>query len=50
MVPAAHRRVWDFSREGVLRSVEDSLTRMGTDRIDVLLLHDAEDRFGTAPR
>jgi D-threo-aldose 1-dehydrogenase len=51
-VPATHRRVWDFSRDGVLRSVEDSLTRMGTDRIDVLFLHDADagGRFDAALR
>ncbi|MDT0345118.1 aldo/keto reductase [Streptomyces litchfieldiae] len=41
-VPATHRRAWDFSRDGVLRSVEDSLTRLGVDRIDVLFLHDAD--------
>ncbi|WP_031510160.1 aldo/keto reductase [Streptomyces megasporus] len=51
-VPATHRRVWDFSRDGVLRSVEDSLTRMGVDRVDVLFLHDTdvEDRFEAALR
>ncbi|MEV7130527.1 aldo/keto reductase [Streptomyces sp. NPDC093260] len=47
-VPATHRRVWDFSRDGVLRSVEDSLARMGVDRIDVLYLHDAEGHFEAA--
>ncbi|MER5512983.1 aldo/keto reductase [Streptomyces sp. NPDC002766] len=47
-VPATHRRVWDFSRDGVLRSVEDSLERMGVDRIDLLLLHDAEEHFEDA--
>jgi D-threo-aldose 1-dehydrogenase len=47
-VPATHRRVWDFSRDGILRSVEASLTRMGVDRFDVLFLHDAEDHFDTA--
>ncbi|MEU0336649.1 aldo/keto reductase [Streptomyces sp. NPDC006193] len=47
-VPATHRRVWDFTRDGVLRSVEDSLERMGVDRVDLLLLHDAEDRFEEA--
>jgi D-threo-aldose 1-dehydrogenase len=47
-VPAAHRRVWDFSRDGVMRSVEDSLGRMGTDRVDVLFLHDAEEHFEAA--
>ena len=49
-VPATHRRVWDFSREGVMRSVGDSLDRMGTGRIDVLFLHDAEHHFETALR
>jgi D-threo-aldose 1-dehydrogenase len=47
-VPATHRRVWDFTRDGIFRSVEDSLTRMGVDRIDVLSLHDAEERFDDA--
>ena len=49
-VPATHRRVWDFSRDGVRRSVEDSLTRMGVDRIDMLFLHDAEEHFEAALR
>jgi D-threo-aldose 1-dehydrogenase len=49
-VPATHRRVWDFSREGVVRSVGDSLDRMGVDHIDVLFLHDAEDHFESALR
>ncbi|GAA2816576.1 aldo/keto reductase [Nonomuraea rubra] len=49
-VPATHRRVWDFSRDGIRRSVEDSLTRMGVDRFDVLFLHDAEEHFEAALR
>ncbi|MDG9700697.1 aldo/keto reductase [Streptomyces sp. DH37] len=49
-VPATHRRVRDFSRDGVLRSVEDSLARMGADRVDVLFLHDAEEGFEDALR
>ncbi|MCM2579079.1 aldo/keto reductase [Streptomyces meridianus] len=49
-VPATHRRVWDFSRDGVRRSLQESLDRMGTDRVDVLLLHDAEEHFETALR
>jgi D-threo-aldose 1-dehydrogenase len=40
--------VWDFSRDGVLRSVEASLARMGVDRVDVLFLHDAEEHFEAA--
>jgi D-threo-aldose 1-dehydrogenase len=42
-VPATHRRVWDFSRDGVLRSVEASLGRLGLDRIDLVLIHDPDD-------
>lgn len=41
-VPADHRRVWDFSASGVRRSLEDSLGRLGLDRVDVLYLHDVE--------
>jgi len=32
--------VFDYSYEGVMRSYEDSLQRLGVARIDVLLLHD----------
>lgn len=41
-VAADHRRVWDFSADGVRRSVEESLLRMGLDRLDVVYLHDPE--------
>lgn len=47
-VPAAHRRVWDFSRDGVRRSVDESLTRLGLDRIDMLFLHDPDDHWQQA--
>ena len=49
-VPAAYRRVWDFTRDGVRRSVEDSLKRTGLDAFDVLYLHDAEGHFEDALR
>jgi D-threo-aldose 1-dehydrogenase len=49
-VPATHRRVWDFTRDGIRRSVADSLERMGMDRIDILYLHDAEKHFDDALR
>ncbi len=49
-VPATHRRVWDFSRDGIRRSVEESLDRMGVDRFDTLFLHDAEPHFDAALR
>ena len=41
-VPADFRRVWDFSEDGIRRSLEDSLVRLGLDRVDVLYLHDVE--------
>jgi D-threo-aldose 1-dehydrogenase len=36
-------RDWDFSAAGVRRSIEESLTRLGLDRVDVALLHDPDD-------
>ena len=33
---------FDYSRDGVLRSIEDSLKRLGMDRIDILLVHDPD--------
>ncbi|MEY9947425.1 aldo/keto reductase [Kitasatospora sp. GAS1066B] len=42
-VPATHRRRWDFSADGVRRSIEASLTRLGLDRIDLVYLHDPDD-------
>jgi D-threo-aldose 1-dehydrogenase len=47
-VPATTKRVWDFSRDGILRSVEESLTRLGLDRVDILYLHDADNHFDEA--
>ncbi|WP_370154242.1 aldo/keto reductase [Streptacidiphilus sp. EB129] len=41
-VPATHDRVWDFSASGVRTAVEDSLVRLGLDRIDVVYLHDPD--------
>ncbi|MCX4854405.1 aldo/keto reductase [Streptomyces canus] len=49
-VPATHRRVWDFSADGVLRSLEASLERLGVDRVDVVLLHDPDDHAEQALR
>jgi len=47
-VPATHRRLFDFSRDAVLRSVEESLGRLGLDRIDILYLHDPDDHWTEA--
>jgi len=42
------RRRWDFSRDGVLQSIEDSLRRIGTDRLDVVFVHDPDDHYEEA--
>jgi D-threo-aldose 1-dehydrogenase len=34
--------VFDFSYDGVLRSVEESLTRLGLERVDILYIHDPD--------
>lgn len=47
-VPADHVREWDFSADGVRRSLESSLDRLGLDRIDVVLLHDPDDHWRQA--
>ncbi|GAB2761602.1 aldo/keto reductase [Streptomyces bullii] len=42
-VPATHRRVWDFSADGVRRTLEASLERLGLARVDVVYLHDPDE-------
>jgi D-threo-aldose 1-dehydrogenase len=42
------RPVFDFSYDGVMRSVDESLGRLGLDRVDVLLVHDPDDHFDDA--
>jgi len=47
-VPAAFRRTWDFSRDGILRSLDASLDRLGLDRIDIVYLHDPDEHWAAA--
>ena len=47
-VPAAWRRVWDFSRDGVRRCLEESLERLGLDSVDIVFLHDPDDHWEQA--
>ncbi|MEW9518593.1 aldo/keto reductase [Streptomyces tubercidicus] len=51
-VPATYRRAWDFSAYGVRSSIEDSLIRLGLDRVDIVYLHDPDEHeqqaFGSA--
>jgi len=43
-------RVRDYSRDGVRRSLGDSLDRLGLDRVDLVHVHDAEDHLDQAIR
>ena len=36
------RCAFDYSRDGTLRSVDESLARLGTDRLDIVLIHDID--------
>jgi D-threo-aldose 1-dehydrogenase len=38
----SRREVYDYSRDGVMRSFEASLERLGVDRIDILFAHDLD--------
>ena len=40
--------VFDYSRDGVLRSFESSLERLGLERIDILHIHDPDDHYQAA--
>ncbi|MGH2871807.1 MAG: aldo/keto reductase [Solirubrobacteraceae bacterium] len=47
-VPDDLVRVRSYSRDGVLRSIESSLERLGLDRIDIVYVHDPEDYMDAA--
>ena len=47
-VEATHRRVWNFTRDGVLRSLSDSLRRLRMDRMDIVYIHDPDAHLGEA--
>jgi len=40
--------VFDYSYDGVMTSVEESLARLGLDRIDLLYIHDPDDHYREA--
>jgi D-threo-aldose 1-dehydrogenase len=42
VVPADVERVWDFTPDGVRRSLEESLERLGLDSVDIVFAHDPE--------
>jgi D-threo-aldose 1-dehydrogenase len=39
---------FDFSRDGVLRSLDESLQRLGLDYVDILLVHDPDEHYEQA--
>ena len=41
--------VFDYSRDAILRSIEESLQRLKTDRIDILLIHDPDEGISIQP-
>jgi D-threo-aldose 1-dehydrogenase len=47
-VAATLHRVRDYSADGVRRSIEASLERLGLDRIDIVLIHDPDDHADEA--
>jgi D-threo-aldose 1-dehydrogenase len=44
-----YRQVMDFSREAILRGIEESLQRLQTGHIDILLMHDPDESITTDP-
>lgn len=43
------RAEFDYSRDGVLRSIEGTLKRLGTDHVDMLAIHDPDEALHFAP-
>ena len=37
-----YRQRWDYSRAGTLRSIDDSLQRLGLSRLDIVYIHDID--------
>jgi D-threo-aldose 1-dehydrogenase len=46
--PAAEAPRWDFSFDGTVRSLEESLDRLGLDRVDILHIHDPDAHYDEA--
>src|SRR5208337_1318945 len=43
--PLPHRLQFDYSFDGVIRSVEESLRRLNLSRVDILHIHDPDDHY-----
>jgi D-threo-aldose 1-dehydrogenase len=47
-VPESVKSVFDFTHDGIRRSLEESLERLGLDRVDIAFVHDPADRLDAA--
>lgn len=47
-VPRHFRRIRDYSADGVRRSIESSLERLDTDRVEIVYIHDPDDHWASA--
>ena len=47
-VPDDLTRIWDFSADGVRRSLAESLERLGMDRVDIVYVHDPDEAVDQA--
>lgn len=48
LVTGPRLTTFNWTRDGILRSVDESLQRLGLDRIDILLMHDPDDHYREA--
>ena len=48
--PSPNAEVYDYTRDGTLRSIEDTLQRTGLDSIDVVFVHDLSPDNGALPQ
>jgi|TARA_B100000959_G_scaffold35005_1_gene33399 D-threo-aldose 1-dehydrogenase len=39
---------FNYTKEGILRSIDESLTRLNLDSIDIVLIHDPDDHYSSA--
>ncbi len=46
-IPKKHP-VFDYSRDAILRSLDDSLERLGLDYVDIVYIHDPDDHYESA--
>lgn len=44
----SRRLVFDFTYDGVMRSIEESLERLGLERVDIAFIHDPDDHWKDA--